>query len=196
MRWLASLTLLLTFTYAGVSLMPTDPTTTRPVSPRTEVEKRKREIETMARTMWGEARSEGDPGMAAVAWVLMNRADKRRTSPSREATRRKQFSAWNENDPNREKMLRVTAQDPNFARALQIAAQVYNRSVEDPTEGATHYVTNQIVDRVPWAADMDRTAVIGNHTFLTPASKLRTPAPKIDPNLLASILSTVGQTQA
>ena len=35
---------------------------------------RKLEIDTLARTIWGEARGEGSAGMQAVANVVMNRA--------------------------------------------------------------------------------------------------------------------------
>jgi len=31
-------------------------------------------LDTMARTVWGEARGEGERGMEAIAWVIKNRA--------------------------------------------------------------------------------------------------------------------------
>jgi hypothetical protein len=34
-----------------------------------------RDIDTLARTIWGEARNQGREGMIAVAWVIRNRVD-------------------------------------------------------------------------------------------------------------------------
>src|SRR5215468_10322728 len=78
------------------------------------------EIDTVARTVWAEARGEGVAGMTAVACVIMNRAriasqykqDHGRPHPlfgdgtlASCCTHPWQFSCWNENDPNRQKLL-------------------------------------------------------------------------------------------
>ena len=59
------------------------------------------------RTIWGEARGEGEPGMTAVAHVLLNRLKDGRwgTALGSVCLAPYQFSCWNIGDPNRARML-------------------------------------------------------------------------------------------
>lgn len=106
----------------------------------------------LARTIYGEARSEDDPGQRAVVHVILNRwRDKtRRRDHTIAATclRWRQFSAFNEGDPNRAKLLTVTVDDPIFRGCLRAALH----AVDEPdfTKGSTHY---HVRDMVPprWA---------------------------------------------
>jgi len=86
-------------------------------------------VDTLARTLWGEARGEPVRGIEAVAAVVVNRV---RLAQRRGgmwwgsdivAVCRKpwQFSCWNADDPNRAKLLAVTAADPVFATCLRVA---------------------------------------------------------------------------
>lgn len=123
-------------------------------------------IDIMARTAWGEARGEGPEGMRAVCHVIMNRANKGGwwgSSVVQVAQKPWQFSAWNENDPNRAKLQAVNDNDPEFRQALEIAEAVYNGELEDSTDGATHYHANWM--RPAWADDALISAQIGQHTF-------------------------------
>ena len=86
-------------------------------------------IETLARTIYGEARGELVRGKEAVAAVVMNRVRRAMErggywwgSTAEEVCLRPwQFSCWNENDPNREKILAVGRDNRNFQSCLRIA---------------------------------------------------------------------------
>jgi len=130
-------------------------------------------IDTLARTLWGEARGEGVAGMEAVAAVIVNRS----RAPGwwgRTITgvclKPMQFSCWNQTDPNREKLLSVGPIDNAFAAALKIATAAVDGDLVDQTGGATNYHTIEaprgVVGWPPkWAASLTETARIGNHVF-------------------------------
>ncbi len=128
-------------------------------------------IDTLARTIWGEARGETVRGQEAVAAVVMNRVRRAEErggywwGDTVETVCRKpwQFSCWNENDPNRIKILSVTGDDPVFAACLRIARRAVRRVLKDPTRGATHYHAKGLLP--PWARDKRPCAEIGHHLF-------------------------------
>ncbi len=127
---------------------------------------RRHQIDIVARTIWGEARGEGVEGMTAVANVIMNRVRAGSwwgSTPAGVSRKRWQFSAWNPNDPNRARMLAVTADDPAFARALEIAERAIDGSLPDITGGATHYHAPSV--QPDWADGATVEARIGAHTF-------------------------------
>ena len=126
--------------------------------------------DTLARTIWGEARGEGAVGMQAVACVIMNRL---KVSPARWGASIKdvclqhlQFSCWNENDPNRDKLLSVNASDPAFLIALDIADEACNDGLQDITNGATSYYSAWMEIPPYWAKGVSPCATIGHHDFL------------------------------
>lgn len=127
------------------------------------------DVDTLARTIWGEARGEMDPGMAAVAWAVMNRVSHPRwwgNDISNVCTTPWQFSCWNSNDLNRPKLLAVTAEsDPYFAKALGIAGQVISGQIADPTDGATSYFDRRMPEWPRWSVGREPCAVIGHHLF-------------------------------
>lgn len=60
-------------------------------------------LDTLTKTIWGEARGEGREGMIAVAWVILNRASIGGwwgNSIETVCLKPWQFSCWNANDPN------------------------------------------------------------------------------------------------
>lgn len=122
-------------------------------------------VETLARTLWGEARGEGPDGMQAVAAVVLNRQAHRRWPNDVVAVCQQpwQFSCWNPGDPNRSKLLAVTAKDAMFARALGIARDALAGELVDPTGGADHYHAKGILPS--WAKGQTPSAAIGNHLF-------------------------------
>ena len=136
------------------------------------------DLDTMARTVWAEARGEGQKGMEAVAWVIRNRLetpgwwsrhpdaipDDTIAAVCREPW---QFSCWNPRDPNLPKLLAVTDMDRHFAAALAIIRGVLAGEPTDPTNGADHYLVTSWIPRTPWAkANPGRVrARIGAHTF-------------------------------
>lgn len=128
-----------------------------------------KDLDTMARTFFGEARGESDKGMIAVAWVIRNRAAR---SPAYNwpntvagvCLQDWQFSCWNKNDPNRPKLLALTKSNVQFRRCLKIADQVLRGEVSDPTNGADHYFANYI-PTPNWARGQRMIAKHGVHQF-------------------------------
>jgi len=87
------------------------------------------EVDSLARTLWGEARGEGVEGMKAVACVILNRVKIAEEKGKcwwgnniiQVCQKPYQFSCWNRSDPNFKKLQAVDASDLNFATALRIA---------------------------------------------------------------------------
>jgi N-acetylmuramoyl-L-alanine amidase len=136
------------------------------------------DMETMARSIWGEARGESEEGQAAVAWVMRNRVRAARAFIARQGRAHplfgdgtlagacrapRQFSAWNPGDANAAKLLRVGFDDAAFCRAFAVACRVWGGLIADPTDGATHYHRHDI--EPVWAKGMKPTALIGAHMF-------------------------------
>jgi len=130
------------------------------------------DTEILARTIYGEARGEGIPGMEAVAAVIINRTlrAKRRggtywwgNTVGDVCTRRWQFSCWNTNDPNRNKLLSVTTQNRKYKTCTRIARRAIAGTLDDPTNGATHYHAAGIFP--VWARGRMFSAEIGRHQF-------------------------------
>lgn len=130
-----------------------------------------RTVDTLARTIYGEARGEPVRGKEAVAAVVMNRVARAMErggwwwgATVAEVCRRPwQFSCWNEGDPNRAKIERADERDPNFAICVRIARRAVAGALADPTLGATHYHVQGVAP--PWAAGREPSAVIGRHRF-------------------------------
>lgn len=127
--------------------------------------------DTLARTMWGEARGEGSAGMQAVAAVVMNRVAVARArggywwgnSVVQVCQKPYQFSCWNKDDANFRKVLAVDGRDRHFAVALAMARRAVAGCLVDPTGGATHYHAAGI--RPAWSRKEQVKAVIGRHIF-------------------------------
>lgn len=128
-----------------------------------------KQVDTMARTAWGEARGEGAQGMQAVLNVIMNRVKKGGwwgATPAEVCKKKSQFSCWNTNDPNYPKLLAVNEDDANFRTALTLAEAAYDGTLPDITGGATNYLALGSLKSIPsWVKGMTKTAQIGNHTF-------------------------------
>lgn len=124
------------------------------------------EIDTMARTLWGEARGEGATGMQAVANVISNRVKRGGwygATYQEVCLKPYQFSCWNDTDPNYNKLLNVNKSDSQFAQAVQIATKAYNGELDDITGGAINYHAKNA--NPYWSKTMTKTARIGNHIF-------------------------------
>ncbi|WP_020398985.1 cell wall hydrolase [Kordiimonas gwangyangensis] len=133
-----------------------------------------RNIELPARIAWGEARDQGRDGMQAVLNTIDNRTRMDLFNDNRDdwwgegyanvATKAAQYSAYNENDPNRAKLEAVTDADPIFAEAVELASLMVRGQLPDLTGGATHYHNNKIKPPF-WTKNATVTAIIGNHIF-------------------------------
>lgn len=129
------------------------------------------EVDVLARTLFGEARGEPVRGKEAVASVIVNRVRRARNrsgywwgdSIAAVCRRPWQFSCWNENDPNRDKIEAVDQGNEVFACCVRIARRAVAGVLKDPTGGATHYHAGGATP--PWVLDRTPCAVIGNHKF-------------------------------
>jgi N-acetylmuramoyl-L-alanine amidase len=121
--------------------------------------------EVAARTIYGEARGEGEAGMRAVAHVLVNRLKlgKWGNNLALVCLAPYQFSSWNFTDPNRKLMLALADND-----TLLVAIRSYLADAlagdPDPTNGATFYFANSI-PAPAWAAGATQTVQIGHQLF-------------------------------
>lgn len=128
-------------------------------------------LDVLARTLWGEARGEGNIGMQAVANVVMNRvahAEKKGrfwwgNNIIQVCQKPYQFSCWNRADANFKKVSSVNESDMYFATAKRIARRVIIGTLEDITGGATHYHADSISPY--WVKGEKPVNKIGNHIF-------------------------------
>jgi len=124
------------------------------------------DLDTMARTCWGEARGEGAAGISALAWVIKNRAAKPGWWGKDIASvclKKWQFSCWNADDPNASKCAALDESNDAFRHIRDICSGVIEGRIPDSTHGATHYHTKAVAPS--WAATALPCAVIGNHLF-------------------------------
>ncbi|MGE0190306.1 MAG: cell wall hydrolase [Dongiaceae bacterium] len=146
-----------------------------------------KDLDILARTIYGEARGENIEGKVAVANVILNRFRKvqaiKKERPAHqfshlfgngitlEATclRPWQFSCWNNNDPNREKILAVKGTDLFFNECIAVAKVAIAGLLVDNTKGSTHY--HVLSDgfppswKKPGEADHEPAVIIGKHAF-------------------------------
>jgi spore germination cell wall hydrolase CwlJ-like protein len=120
----------------------------------------------LARTIYWEARGEGDEAMRAVAHVVANRVARKRFPGSFCAVIKAggekapcQFTWWCDGRPDKAYETEI------YARAREIARQVLNGASKDPTGGATMFHHTGV--RPGWIRAARRTAVIASHVFYT-----------------------------
>jgi N-acetylmuramoyl-L-alanine amidase len=143
------------------------------------------DLDTMARTLWAEARGEPLAGQVAVASVILNRALRpafahdlagAAGAVARVCKAPWQFSCWNHDDPNRPLIAPDPYNEREMANALKwgdygsqrsLAAGVLEARTPDNTNGADMYYAPQGMDGVvpDWAAKCKQTAVIGHQIF-------------------------------
>ena len=133
---------------------------------------RELEIDTLARTLWGEARSDGHIGMQAVAHVILNRVKVAQEKGGRYwwgnniiqvCQKPYQFSCWNRSDPNFQKLQAVGEGDLYFKTALRIARRAIIGALDDITGGATHYHADYVSPY--WARGKKPSFQTGRHIF-------------------------------
>ena len=117
-------------------------------------------------TVWGEARGETFNGKLGVAHVILNRVKNNNHWPDTEYNvvhQPWQFSAWNEGNANRQKMLDLPFDDLN-KECMEATLKAVGDCESDPTDGATHYFASYI-EPPSWAGNLSETAQIGLHRF-------------------------------
>lgn len=123
-------------------------------------------VQIAAATIAMEASGEGQDGQLAVAFVLINRLKTGRwgSTLASVALARKQFSCWNEDDPNRLRMAGMKNADPAIL-AAEKALDLASSGGSDPTHGATHYYSITMSEPPEWASQATFLVQIGNHRF-------------------------------
>ena len=129
------------------------------------------EIDVLARTIFGEARSEPQEGMEAVASVVLNRVAIAQAKGKYwwgnniigVCQKPYQFSCWNKNDPSYRRLTTVKPSDIKFATCLRIARRAVIGVLKDNTNGATHYHADYVSPY--WAKGEMPVKIISRHIF-------------------------------
>lgn len=157
----------------------------------------------LVKTILGEARGEGETGMAAVAHNILNRANSGQYSsdPAEVALQNKQYSTWNSGEGGNN-----PGQFQPGTKAYETAAQVLDRvvggEIPDMTGGALQYHAKGVT---PYWADEANTQGklrVGNHVFYptrpvppgeipSVASLLDTQRPAPNPAALSPIMAAL-----
>lgn len=137
-----------------------------------------RDVDILARTIVGEARGEGQSGMELVASTVMNRVRAARAfvaahgrfhplfgdgSPASACLKPYQFSCWLAGDPNRAIIEALDETKSIFRQALNVARDAIAGTLEDRTNGATHY--KRIGTPAKWAIGKTPCFTEGHHEF-------------------------------
>jgi spore germination cell wall hydrolase CwlJ-like protein len=137
---------------------------------------RERDVDVLARTIYGEARGESMQGKRAVGNVVVNRArnpgwwsrgvdGEPDDSVAAVCLKPWQFSAWNHGDPNRLKVEDVTLDNELFRDCYYAALAVLQDRAGDPTDGATSYHATSMDPPPDWAQGRAPLCRIGGHAF-------------------------------
>lgn len=119
---------------------------------------REEDIVLLGRLLYGEARGTSVEEQIAVAHVVRNRSLKPGwwgMSVKEVCLSRAQFSCFNRDDPNFSVLMNVNVQEPVYLQCAGIAAVVLAGNISDPSGGATHYHSLEVVPY--WAGSLERT---------------------------------------
>ena len=149
----------------------------RKEKPSMPIEYSDSDVELLARTLYGEARDQGEEGMTAVGNVVLNRLNKKSwygDSIEEIIKMPYQFSVFNpetkpdefEQDDNYKATISVTIDDPEYIAAREIALGLLEGKIKDNTGGATHYY-NPDEANPSWidSPKMKSLKKIGDHSF-------------------------------
>jgi spore germination cell wall hydrolase CwlJ-like protein len=125
-------------------------------------------ITCLARSIYWEARGEGDAGMEAIANVIMNRTGHEgfpnticgvvKQGQEQGAC---QFSWWCDGRSDD-----ATEEEP-YSHAKEIARKALNRQLKDRTGGALYFHHRKLAPN--WSKEYIRTVEVGEHVFYKPA---------------------------
>lgn len=116
--------------------------------------------ETIASTLWMEARGEGRNGIDAVASVIYNRAKvKDGNAMAAVCLKPKQFSCWN----GRKNTVPKKARGAMWDYCKTVASRMVGGSFK-PTNNANHYY-NPALCNPSWGKSLRGAFVLGNHRF-------------------------------
>jgi N-acetylmuramoyl-L-alanine amidase len=131
-------------------------------------ENRWQSIDTMARTLIGEADGEDLAGKAAVAWTIRTRAERGGWYGDTIWTvcrQPYQFSCWNRNDPTYSRITSDSIREmDSYIRAAGVVCLVLAGDLANPAPGADHYYAPALA-HPEWADKYREVAVVGRHRF-------------------------------
>ena len=113
----------------------------------------------VARTAIGEFNRMRQPYVEAMAWVIRNRVESKRfpNTYKEVVLQRKQFSSWNTNDPNYDRVVNPDTANEWFKETMRTVRKVLNApSSSNPLPNVTHYYSPRSMEggRTPdWAVD-------------------------------------------
>lgn len=131
----------------------------------------KHDIDIFARTVYGETRGEygssGPGALIAVANVILNRfkrAGRYGKTMTEVCLKPRQFSCWNQNDPNRILIQNENLEtDPLFNICLVVVKKVIEGVWPDLTRGSDHYHASSCLPY--WARSRKVKLHLGRHIF-------------------------------
>lgn len=125
------------------------------------------DIEALAKTIYGESRGEPPEGQIAVGFTVLNRLALNTWyghSIEEVCLKPYQYSCWLKSDPNRSKMDSLSVDSDELQSFVDIAYQIINTQIDDPSLGATHYYAVYI-NPPAWISQATFTVQIGQHRF-------------------------------
>jgi len=117
----------------------------------------------ISEVIYFESRSESTQGQIAVGWVVMNRLNSKYFPDDVNEIVESgcAFEYWCKGH-----YLKGINDPVAWEKALKIASLVYGGEVNDPTNGASHFVNKNKLTRWPkWLKMYRQTVVIGQHSF-------------------------------
>lgn len=105
---------------------------------------KERDVDILARTIFGEAEGNNKADAIAIAWVVKNRLGKASwpDTVAEVCLQPYQFSCWNAGDPGRERIAK--AEGTWFMQCRSIAEAVIEGKLRDETRGSTHYYADYV----------------------------------------------------
>lgn len=128
-------------------------------------------IDTLARTVWGEARKESVRGKEAVAATVVNRLPESRFVEPRERSNAIveiclspfAFNCWQETGTKRSELLKVDENNREFAICVRVARRAVRGALQDPSGGATCF--HHVHAHPSWAKGLIPCKVVGMNKF-------------------------------
>lgn len=130
----------------------------------------------LAKTAWAEARGESDINSPlGVMFSILNRQKGHKAGKTLWSivTEPNQYSAWNDNDPNRGEISAFGPGHPEFQRYYEMADGALKGTIPDPTNGSEWYITENLhLKRPPsWISQLEQAAKLGSHVFFKKPAK-------------------------
>ncbi len=137
------------------------------------------DLEVLFLTIYGEGRGEPVEGQIAIGNVIHNRLRKAvaGTTYKDVCLADKQFSCWNQDDPNFPLLIEIGERlilgenitDIVLRQCICVSRGIRDEEILDNTHGALNYMTTQLFHspkRPAWAINAKVVRPIGNHSFL------------------------------